>query len=109
MTYIWLAVSLAGLWLGIHWAFVLVMHAKIIYERGGLSRYWLVQLAPVAAAGLMLDLAFNLVIGTGLFLELPRELMFTSRVKRHVRDAGWRGRLAKFFARQLNQIDIGHV
>lgn len=60
--------------------------------------------------GLFLDVVFNLTYGTVHFKELPRELLFTDRVKRLVRNAtGQRGRRALKWKKTLNAIDEGHV
>lgn len=104
-----LIVTAVALWFAVHWAFVAVMHAKAMRERGDLRTYWLVMLLPLAAVGLVLDCAFNLTFGTLMFRELPRELLFTSRCKRHFRGDGRRKRLAGWWARQLNTFDPGHV
>lgn len=98
----------AGVWFGACWSFVAVMHAKVVIERGGLSLFWKVNIAPLAVLGLLLDAAFNVTFGTVLFRELPRELLFSARVQRHWRaDKG--DRMAAFWARQLNAIDPDHV
>jgi hypothetical protein len=97
------------LWFGVHWAYVLVVHAKAVNERQGLSLYWKVHILPVAFVGLVLDAAFNLTFGTVMFRELPHELLFSSRVQRHVRSGGKRSRLARFWARQLNTFDPDHI
>jgi hypothetical protein len=99
----------AGIWLGVHWSFVAVMHANAVRKRGELSTYWLVMLLPLAVVGLLLDVAFNLTFGTVMYLELPRELLFTARCQRHFRGERWRQRLAAFWAKQLNAFDSGHV
>jgi hypothetical protein len=100
--------AVVGLWFGVHWAFVAVMHAKAV--RAQLSLYWKVMIYPLAAIGLVLDVAFNVVFGSLMFLELPRELLFTSRCKRHFRGStGRRQRLAAWWGRQLNAFDPGHV
>lgn len=102
-------------WLALAWfvlmgSFVLVMRAKrLLNEDGELSLFWLVNILPWAAVGLLLDLAFNATAGSIMYLEVPREWLFTSRCKRHKDDAGWRGHVARWWARQLNQIDPGHV
>lgn len=98
-----------GLWLGVHWAFVAVMHARAVRKAGGLSRYWFVTLLPLTVGALVLDVLFNLTFGTLLYLELPRELLFTTRCKRHIEGEGRRYRMAAFWQRQLNQFDPGHV
>jgi hypothetical protein len=99
----------AALWFGVTGIYVLVMHAKSLRETGGLSTFWMVNILPWAVVGLLLDVAFNVTFGTLMFRELPRELLFTSRVQRHYMTDGSRGRMAAFWARQLNQIDATHI
>lgn len=100
-----------ALWFGTAWLFVALSHGKALLEAGELSVFWRVSLYPALPVFLVLDLAWNLVVGTLTFLELPHELLFTSRVKRHLRatDKGWRYEMAAWWAYQLNQIDPGHV
>lgn len=73
---------------------------------------WTVQI-PIFVAfivGLFADVLFNAIWGTVIFRELPREWIFTDRLKRH-----WRGddskqrRRAAPWVRQVNLIDPGHV
>lgn len=91
-----------ALWFGVHWAFVGLMYAKTLK----LTLYWKVMLAPLAVIGFALDVAFNVVFGTLMFRELPHELLFTDRVKRHFADGD---RLAAWWARNLNLVDPGHI
>lgn len=100
-----------AVWLGVHWSYLAVMHAKAVFERQGLSLYWKVHILPLAVVGLGLDLLFNVVFGTLMFRELPHELLFSSRVQRHVRrqPADWRRDLAMFWARALNTFDADHI
>jgi hypothetical protein len=99
-----LALSLLVVWFGVHWSFVAIMHAKSARDR--LSRYWKVMLWPLVVIGLVLDVAFNVVFGSLMFLELPRELLFTSRCQRHAHKGS---RLALWWAKQLNAFDPGHI
>jgi hypothetical protein len=101
---------IAAAWFTLMGSFVLVMRAKrLMKEEGDLSLFWLVNILPWAVVGLLLDLAFNLTAGTIMYMELPRELLFTARTKRHMNSDGWRLDVAEFWKRQLNQIDPGHV
>lgn len=96
------------IWFGTCWSFVAVMHAKALMQRGELSKFWKVNLAPLAVLGLLLDAVFNVTFGTLLFHELPRELLFSARVQRHWRaDKG--NRMAAFWADTLNQMDHDHI
>lgn len=99
----------AALWCGALWLYVLVMAAKSARDRGQLTRFWRLHLAPLVLAALVVDVAFNLVFGP-MFLELPREVLFSSRVERHYRgSSGWRLILATFWARNLNVFDPKHI
>jgi hypothetical protein len=100
---------LALIWLGALWLYVLIMGARAAQQRGRLTLFWQLHLYPLAIAGLLLDVAFNLTFGL-MFLELPHELLFSSRVERHYRGSrGWRLRLAEFWARNLNVFDQKHI
>jgi hypothetical protein len=99
----------AVIWLGALWAFAAVMHARAVMKREALTLFWRVNLLPLAVIGFALDVAFNLTFGTLMYRELPRELLFTTRTKRHFAGTGSRKRMADFWARQLNLLDPGHV
>ena len=106
----WFIVGALILWLGTAWLFVALSRAKALLERGELHRFWRVSLYPALPIFLVLDFAWNVVVGTIAFRELPRELLFTSRVKRHLRHSrGSRQRRAKWWADRLNELDPGHV
>tara|TARA_R110000803_G_scaffold48216_2_gene100157 strand:+ start:2208 stop:2546 length:339 start_codon:yes stop_codon:yes gene_type:complete len=46
---------------------------------------------PILVVGYVLDAFVNIAVMTFLFLELPKELTVTSRLKRHNKDSvGWR-------------------
>jgi hypothetical protein len=47
------------------------------------------------------DVLFNMILGTIFFLEIPREFLFTARVSRHLKDEGFRGKIARFFCRNM--------
>ncbi len=73
---------------------------------------WVVK-APIVVFGILgltADFIFNVLIGTARFLELPREWLFTARLKRHHYGDNdkQRKRAAKWVWR-VNTIDPGHV
>jgi hypothetical protein len=96
-------------------AYVIATHAKKVMADGQkLGKFWMISLAPQVIAGLVLDFLFNVVIGTIIFEELPKlrekELMFSSRVQRHVRESdGKRKERALWWAKQLNLWDPTHI
>lgn len=104
-----IALAFVALYFGVTGCFVLVIHAKILRDAGRLNLFWTINVLPWAVAGLVLDAAFNVTAGTVMFLELPREWLFSARVQRLYRKSGWRQKLAGFWARQLNQIDPTHI
>ena len=58
------------------------------------------------------DILFNLIRGTIIFRELPREFLFSSRVQRHYKRIGIdneRYRTAAYWAKVLNAADPGHI
>ena len=72
-------------------------------------------MAPALVFGALLDVAWNLTLGTLLFAEWPKlesgftSWTFTARLQRLKHDPGWRGSIAQWFAKQLNWADPGHV
>lgn len=78
-----------------------VMHLKAARRAGVLTPASKVLGYPWLIFFMLVDVLFNIVIGTVIFLELPRELLFTSRVSRLNDRGGWRGGLAKWFCREL--------
>jgi len=49
------------------------------------------------------DVLFNWVIGSIVFVEIPKEMLFTDRVSRHLTKPGkiWRRKLASFFCKNM--------
>lgn len=90
----------------ITWAFYLsAMQLKTARDQGKLTPASKVFGYPFIYAFVVLDVLFNLTIGTLFFLELPKifdnEWYFTSRVSRLNKRQDWRGKLARFFCTQL--------
>lgn len=90
------------------WIFYLaVMSLMRARDAGILSPFAHALGLPILWVGLVLDMLFNVLICTPLFLELPQEVLTTGRVSRHVRaipNGGygpWRSRLALFLCRNL--------
>lgn len=68
-----------------------------------------VMQVPILLVFGLIDVLFNIVIGSILFLELPRQLTFSQRCCVHLHDTGWRGSIAGAFSVPLNVIDEGHI
>lgn len=105
----WLAVGAMLGWGMLVNAFVSVTHAKKILESGQ-EIHWTFE-APLygsLALGLALDFTFNVTAGTIIFHELPEELLFTARLKRHLSDTGRSGARAKWWCAELDKFEEGH-
>ena len=61
---------------------------------------------PFGVAFLLQDAIYNMLAGSFIFWERPREILFTDRVKRHLVDSDCP---ASRFAVVLNYFDPGHV
>lgn len=67
-----------------------------------------ISLIMVLIFGIM-DALFNFFIGSILFLEPPRELLFTSRCDLNLNSKNWRGSMARFWCNiMLNPFDPNH-
>ena len=61
---------------------------------------------PFVILALIIDFINNIIVFTLLFLELPKELLVTDRLKRHVGKDTIRGKLAQWFGKYiLNPFD----
>lgn len=78
-----------------------VMHFKRARDAGHMGWPMAVLAYPALAVGLVLDAAANVAVCSVLFLELPRELLVTSRLSRHAKGAGWRAAVARWICQHL--------
>ena len=81
--------------------YMAIMNLKRAKENGTLSKLAFTLGIPWLILGYLLDVLFNWVFGTVLFLELPKSGVFTSRLKRHYKKQNWRGKLARFLCTNL--------
>lgn len=88
----WLLISPWLLWV----FYAAIMRLKQVRDAGGLTVAMKVFGYPALAAGLVLDAFVNLVIGSAVFQERPREWTLSGRLWRLSNDptAGWRQRWA---------------
>ena len=89
------------------WVFYLaVMNLKRAKEFGMLTRTAAALGYPVLFVGLLLDVFVNVFVMTVVMLELPRETLVTTRLKRHNRYGdGWRKRFAGWLEPLLDPFD----
>lgn len=98
MIALYAAASLYALWI----MYLAVMSLARARDAGTLSTAAKVLGYPLLAVGVVCNVLINWVILSVLFLEPPRETMFTHRVSRHcLHGTGWRKRLACFICHDL--------
>lgn len=100
------ALQSVALIVGFLWGFwglyVLVMGLYRAKLKGTLTREAYIMGWPYYAIGLIVDIVANLTVFSVLMLELPRELLVTSRLKRHRESGtGWRHDFALFICENL--------
>ena len=93
--------TLAFLW--VFWAmYVLVMGIYRAHLSHRLKGLVLVLSLPFVAVGYLMDVFANVTIASVVFLELPRELLVTSRLQRYVAlGQGWRFTIADWICNHL--------
>jgi len=85
------------------WIFYLaVMSLYRAKKEDKLTKVALVLGYPILIIGATLDLFINLVLFTIIFLEIPKELLVTKRLSRHIKKgSGYRMKLAKWICSNL--------
>lgn len=82
--------------------YVAVMHLKHLRDEGKLTKEQMPLAFASLGIGLFIDFLVNVLVCTILFLELPREILVTSRVTRHkYHGKGWRQKLATWICEKL--------
>lgn len=98
--------------------FLAAANAKRIYDDGALTLFWKCIAFPLAVVFMCYDVAFNLILGTLMYLELPKwgEWTFSARTRRHYKDGSFssamlytRWRVACFWRTQINIFLPGHI
>lgn len=88
------------------WAFwgmyVLVMGIYRAHLSKRLKGFVRILSFPFVVIGFLMDVLANLILASIIFVEPPRELLVTGRLKRLIKEGdGWRRRLAKFICDHL--------
>jgi hypothetical protein len=80
--------------------FVVTMAAKAAWPT--LTILPRILLAPVAIVAVLLDVVFNVVVATFIFMDLPQEYMFTQRLNRYkYGESDWRMSVAVWICKNL--------
>ena len=69
--------------------YALVMGVYRAHLAKRLSRVSYLLAAPWVAIGYVVDVLTNITLASVIFVELPRELLVTTRLQRYVRGTGW--------------------
>jgi hypothetical protein len=86
------------------WSFYLALcPLKRARDDGKLTKAARIFAYPLLAVFMVLDVVFNLTLGSVFFLELPHELLFTARLQRHLKDdqRSWRYKVADWLCRNM--------
>lgn len=92
------------------WLYYLAI-TNLIKHRKQLSGFAKFNGYILVLVGLILDVSVNWIIGTIVFVEIPREFLFTERLQRHKKRpvSSWRHKLANWLCNNLlNPFDPGH-
>ena len=94
-------VVLYALWI----FYIAVMNLKRVKDAGKLNTFSKILGYPVLFVGIVLDIIANVFVMTMILLEPPKELLVTSRLKRHNQAGGWRKKVVQFFEPILDPFD----
>lgn len=98
MVIFYLLATLYVLWL----FYLAVMNLYRAKKANQISKVALWLGYPILVIGALLDLLVNVLLMTLIFCELPRELLVTKRLERHVKSKqGWRAKLAYWVCHNL--------
>jgi hypothetical protein len=92
---IWLYIALADLYL-FFIMYVASMAMIRAHAEGKLNGLLWVLCLPFVAVSIVIDFINNVLVFTFLFAEFPREWLVTERLKRHVKQHTFRGKLARY-------------
>jgi len=102
MTYLYVGVA-AYLFIAVTWVFYLAV-MNLRRNKANMTPMVLYCFGyPMLWIGLVLDLVFNIIFGTLLLLQLPAQLLMTSRLNQTLNDkyTDWRDRNSNWFARNF--------
>lgn len=82
--------------------YILVMGLYRVHLQCKLTGLNKILAYPIVIIGMFIDIFANIAIAPFIFLDLPKELLVTTRLIRYRnRDAGWRNKLATYICDNL--------
>lgn len=98
---LWVLMILVAIYgtLTMYWAIMNFSRAKI----AGTLPTWALRIGyPLLMVGYLMDFLLNVFIVSWIFFEVPRELLVTARLSRHIKtESGWRKTLATWLCKNL--------
>ncbi len=86
--------------------YLMIMTLKRNLEAGNLTIESKILGYPWLAVMLIFDFFFNITAGTIIFLDIPRDVLFTQRLSRMLKRTGWRFNTAHYIcSRYLDRFD----
>jgi uncharacterized protein with PQ loop repeat len=101
MILLYLYIGFVGLTFGLWFYYVQVMGMMAARDAGRIPPDTLRICQAVLLVGLAFDVLYNVIIGTIIFLDLPREATLTARLIRYKKAGGWRGKVANYICANL--------
>lgn len=98
---LWLVAFLVYLPIGTWIHYLAIMHLRHIRDDAGLPAGAQAFGTLTLASGYTHDFLLNVIHGSLILLDLPRETTLTARLKRHKFDDGWRGNVTRWLAVHL--------
>lgn len=84
-------------------SYLSMMPLKRNYKQGTLNTINKIFGYPWLAIFILIDFLFNIIVGTIIFLDIPRDFLFTKRLVRYLtyNHTNWRHKMARYFCTQF--------
>ena len=108
MSFLYILVGVVALYVFTVGWFLALAKAVELNDSGVELHDWYIRYPAYVflATGVLADVLFNVIFGSIIFREIPKEFLFTNRVKRHLKE---KSVVAQEWADRLNKIYPGHV
>ena len=81
--------------------YLAAMNFDRVRKEVGVSKVAEIFAMIMLGPGILMDVLLNLFVGTLLFVQIPKEWLFTGRMKRNKDRTDWRGKLARGICKDL--------